>query len=95
MRLVRRDAGVFLSQSHFDNGNPSAAANWLTRMRDRDDTERWMPTIEYVLGRAVESRREYDEAVTLYKRSAAAQFHGDLVRARLLSELAKSGSPKP
>ncbi|MFM7562852.1 MAG: hypothetical protein ACKO81_07450, partial [Planctomycetota bacterium] len=44
MRLVRRDAGVFLSQSHFDNGNPSAAANWLTRMRDRDDTERWMPT---------------------------------------------------
>jgi hypothetical protein len=95
MRMVRRDAGLFLSQSHFDNGNPSAAANWLTRMRDRDDTGRWMPTIEYVLGRAVESRREYDEAVTLYKRSAAAQFHGDLVRARLLSELAKSGSPKP
>lgn len=95
MRLVRRDAGVFLSQSHFDNGNPSAAANWLTRMRDRDDTERWMPTIEYVLGRAVESRREYEEAVTLYKRSSAAQFHGDLVRARLLSELSKSGSPKP
>jgi hypothetical protein len=95
MRLVRRDAGVFLSQCHFDNGNPSAAANWLRRMRDRDDTERWMPTIEYVLGRAVESRREYDEAVKLYKRSAAAQFHGDLVRARLLSEVSKSGSPTP
>lgn len=95
MRLVRRDAGVFLSQSHFDNGNPSAAANWLTRMRDRDDTERWMPTIEYVLGRSVESRREYNEAVELYKRSSAAQFHGDLVRARLLSELSKTGNPTP
>lgn len=93
MRLVRRDAGVFLSQSHFDNGNASAAANWLERMRDRDDTERWMPTIEYVLGRAVEARREYDEAIKLYQRSSAAQFHGNLIRARLLGNLTKTGQP--
>jgi tetratricopeptide (TPR) repeat protein len=95
MRLVRRDAGVFLSQCHFDNGNPSAAANWLTRMRDRDDTERWLPTIEYVLGRSVEARREYEEAIKLYKRSSAAQFHGDVVRARLLAQLSKSESSQP
>ncbi|MFN9363678.1 MAG: hypothetical protein ACK6CE_02635 [Planctomycetota bacterium] len=93
MRLLRLDAGVFLSQSHFDNGNASAAANWLGRMRDRDDTERWMPTIEYVLGRSVEARREYDEAIKLYQRSAAAQSHGNLIRARLLGELTKTSKP--
>jgi Flp pilus assembly protein TadD len=93
MRLVRRDAGVFLSQSHFDNGNASAAANWLARMRDRDDTERWMPTIEYVLGRSVEARREYGEAIKLYQQAAEAQSHGNLIRARLLGDLTKTVNP--
>lgn len=93
MRLVRRDAGVFLAQSHFDNGNPNAAARWLERMRDREDTERWIPSIEYLLGRSGEARREYSEALKFYQSADSEQFHGDRIRARLLAEMIQASDP--
>ncbi len=86
MRLVRRDAGFFLAQSHFDNGSISTAANWLERLRSKDDVKRWADGIEYLLGRALEGRRDYLAAIEVYRESESAQFHGNLIRARLIKQ---------
>ena len=86
MRLVRRDAGFFLAQSHFDNGSISTAANWLERLRSKEDAERWADGIEYLLGRALEGRRDYLTAIEVYGESEGPQSHGNLIRARLLKQ---------
>ncbi len=93
MRLIRRDAGYFLSQCHFDNGNISTAANWLERIRDRSDAERWSDGIHYLLGRAREGTREYEQAIQVYRDDAeSAQVHGNLIRARLIEMMTEESS---
>lgn len=87
MRLVRRDAGFFLAQTHFDNGSISTAANWLERLRLKEDAKRWSAGIEYLLGRASEGRTDYNSAVEVYRESEGVQKHGNLIRARLLKQL--------
>jgi hypothetical protein len=86
MRLVRRDAGFFLAQSHFDNGSISTAANWLERLLPKEDAKRWKEGIEYLLGRALEGRRDYLNAIDVYRESESAQTHGNLIRARMLKQ---------
>ena len=90
MRLVRRDSGYFLSQCHFDNGNFSTAANWLTRLEQVADTARWQPAINYLRARSLEAQGDYKSAIDIYKKQESEQFHGDLVRARLLKKFVKS-----
>lgn len=88
MRLVRRDVGLFLAQCHFDNGSVSAAANWLKLLQEKEDAERWQEGVNYLLGRALESRKEYDLANDQYRKfPKSVQAHGNLVRARLLAEI--------
>lgn len=92
MRLVRRDAGYFLSQCHFDNGNIGTAANWLLRIKDTtgiENAERWSDAVDYLKARSFESRKEYDQAISLYKEQKdSTQVHGNLLRARMLKTLA-------
>lgn len=85
MRLVRRDSGYFLSQCHFDNGNYSTAANWLTRLEQVATTARWQPAINYLRARSLEAQGDYKSAIEIYKKQESEQFHGDLIRARLLN----------
>jgi len=88
MKLVRRDTGLFLAQSHFDNGSVSAAANWLKLLKDKEDAERWRDGIDYLLGRAYEARQEFDLAIKQYQENKAVQqAHGNLIRARILSDV--------
>lgn len=87
MRLVRRDAGYFLSQCHFDNGNFSTAANWLTRLETIEDTARWQQAINYLRARSLESQRDYQSAIKIYDKQDAEHYHGDLIRVRQLKEL--------
>ena len=87
MRLVRRDAGFFLAQTHFDNGSISTAANWLERLRLKKDAARWAEGIEYLLGRASEGRTDYRSAIEVYRESEGVQKHGNLIRARLVQQL--------
>lgn len=88
MRLVRRDTGLFLAQSHFDNGSERAALNWLLTLQQKEDTERWKDGITYLLARATESAKEYDVAVERYRNDKSSpQAHGNLIRARLLNQL--------
>jgi len=87
MRLVRRDAGFFLAQTHFDNGSISTAANWLERLRLKEDAKRWSDGIEYLLGRASEGRTDYRSATEIYRESEGPQKHGNLIRARQLQQL--------
>lgn len=90
MKLVRRDAGFFLAQSHFDVGNISTAGNWLNRLLTKPDAERWHSGVEYLLGRAMESTRQYDRAIEIYRSNDSPQEHGNLIRGRQLKELVKS-----
>ncbi|MGH0798373.1 hypothetical protein ACQVTT_30505, partial [Bacillus mycoides] len=89
MRMVRRDSGFFLAQSHFDNGSVSTAANWLERLQSKSDAQRWSDGIDYLLARALEGRKDYNNAIDAYKDSAeseSTQQHGNLIRARLLKQ---------
>ncbi|MEQ1906812.1 MAG: hypothetical protein ABL888_21700, partial [Pirellulaceae bacterium] len=88
MRLVRRDAGLFLAQSHFDNGNIGTAGNWLERISVKEDALRWSNAIRNLLGRSFESRREYDRAIAELKKSNGPDRHGNLLRMRYLKSLA-------
>lgn len=85
MRLVRRDAGLFMCQAHFDNGSFSTTANWVPKLLAEQDVERWEPSLSYLNARAFEAQHRYDEALELLK-AEGPQQHGNLIRARLLKE---------
>ncbi|MEM7785464.1 MAG: hypothetical protein AAF623_19110 [Planctomycetota bacterium] len=87
MELIRRDAGIFLVQSLFDNGSVNAAGNWLEVLREEDRVERWEGQIVYLLGRSFEGRKEYIKAIQTLADSKLAQSHGNIIRARLLKKL--------
>ena len=84
LRLVRRDAGLFLAQSCFDFGNIGTCANWLRRVKETGYSERWNTGLDYLTGRSFEATKEYDRAVEVYGKGEHAQFHGNLIRARML-----------
>ena len=85
MRLVRRDSGLFMCQSHFDNGSVSTAANWVPKLLAEQDVERWEGALRYLNGRSIEARHQYDEAIEQYQ-AEGPQQHGNLIRARLLKK---------
>ena len=85
MRLVRRDSGLFMCQSHFDHGNVSTTANWVPKLLEEQDVERWEGALKYLNGRSMEARHQYDEALEQY-RAEGPQQHGNLIRARLLKQ---------
>ncbi len=87
MRLMRRDAGFFLSQCLFDNSSVSAAKNWLNVLKAHDDAQRWNDGVVYLLGRALEGCKEYDEAIETLSDTDSIQAHGNLIRQRMLKEL--------
>lgn len=87
MKLIRRDAGYFMTQCLFDNGSINAAANWLKVFQDENDSERWKDGITYLQGRAYEGLKEYDKAVDTLGDTKSTQAHGNLIRARLLKQL--------
>ena len=89
MRLVRRDSGYFLAHCHFDNGNYGTAINWAERLRSKSDAARWLEGVEYLRGRSHEARREYTKAADVLKKDNSEQFHGDIIRARMLERLQK------
>ncbi len=86
MRLVRRDAGLFLSQAHFDNGSVSTSGNWLVKLLDNEESARWKSGINYLYARSLESQHDYDNAIEALKRESE-QTHGNLIRARKLKEM--------
>ena len=79
-----------MSQCHFDNGNFSTSANWLTRLETIDDTDRWQQAINYLRARSLEAQRDYAAAIKLYEKQESEHFHGDLIRVRQLKSLAAS-----
>ena len=87
MRLVRRDSGFFLSQCHFDNGNFTTSYNWLNRLRKKSDADRWSEGVGYLTGRCNEARRDYEQAMKDFSDESKTQFHGNLIRARILKQL--------
>jgi len=86
MQLVRRDAGLFMCQSHYDNRSVSTTANWLPTLLEESNNERWTPGLVYLHGRALESRHEYDKAIVALQQDGGPQQHGNLIRARLLQK---------
>ena len=85
MRLVRRDAGLFMCQSHFDNGSTSTTAGWVPKLLEEQDVDRWEGALSYLNGRSHEARHQYDKAIEFYK-TEGPQLHGNLIRSRLLKE---------
>lgn len=86
MRKVRRDAGYFLAQSTFDNGNISTSANWLDRVEANGYSGRWSTGVDYLKARCHEARKEFNQAIERYTDGRFEQFHGNMIRARLLKE---------
>lgn len=90
MRLVRRDTGVFVAQSHFDNNSFGAANNWVKILRDKSDVDRWEDAINYLAGRSAESQKDYDSAIAEFQKyPKAIQAQGNIIRARLLKAAIK------
>jgi len=87
MKLIRRDAGFFLTQCLFDNRSENASRNWLNVLRSEQDAERWTDGVTYLLGRSLESCKEYDESIKVLSDSKSSQAHGNIVRTRMLKEL--------
>jgi hypothetical protein len=87
MDRIRRDAGLFLAQCHFDNGSMNAAANWLENIRAEDGVDRWNDGITYLLGRSQEKLKDYDQAIEIFSNDQLQQSHGNLIRARMLKEI--------
>ena len=56
-------------------------------MRGEDDAERWSDGVVYLLGRAMEGGKEYDEAIEVLGDSNSIQAHGNIIRQRMLKEL--------
>ncbi|MFT5303554.1 MAG: hypothetical protein ACI814_004374, partial [Mariniblastus sp.] len=86
MRLIRRDAGLFLSQCLFDKGNMTAAANWLLILK-KEGAGRWGDGVTYLLGRSHEKLKDYDQAIEVMSDQKLNQSHGNLIRIRMLKEL--------
>ncbi len=95
MYLVREDMGLFLSQVHFDNGNIGTAGNWLRRIIDQKGSDRWKAGVQYLWARTHEIAGDLDAALTLYKSSDSPQFHGELLRARIIQRVLDAESTKP
>jgi tetratricopeptide (TPR) repeat protein len=90
MDLIRRDAGLFLAQCHFDNGSMNAAANWLENIKAEDGVDRWNDGVTYLLGRSQEKLKDYDQAIEIFSSDQLQQSHGNLIRARMLKEIVNS-----
>ena len=90
MDLIRRDAGLFLAQCHFDNGSMNAAANWLENIKAEDGVDRWNDGVTYLLGRSQEKMKDYDQAIEIFSSDQLQQSHGNFIRARMLKEIVNS-----
>ena len=67
--------------------------NWLTRLQRQPMAhERWRDGIEYLLARGYEGRREYDRSIQALSNDELVQYHGNLIRARLLKQVAPARS---
>ena len=85
MFLVRRDAGLFMCQSHFDHGNLSTTAEWVPKLLKEQDVERWETGLNYLNARALEAQHRYDDSIEQLK-AEGTQQHGNLIRVRLLKK---------
>jgi hypothetical protein len=86
MRLIKRDAGLYLSQCLFDNGSMNASANWLEILR-KQGASRWDDAVTYLLGRSHEKLKDYDKAIEVLSNQKVAQSHGNILRVRMLKKL--------
>jgi Mn-containing catalase len=59
----------------------------LTRLEEIEDTARWQAAINYLRGRALEAQRDYDSAIDALNNEDSEQFHGNLIRVRLLKKI--------
>lgn len=87
MNSIRADASFYLALSHYENGYPSTALNWLERVESFDDEGRWAYAVRYHKARAHEAGGDFQKAIDLLKRKGSPQRHGDIIRTRLLEEL--------
>jgi hypothetical protein len=72
----------------FDLQNLEASTNWMDqRLLQIDGTERWRPQARYILGRAYEQKKEFDESFSWYKMDGSPQEAGNRIRMRLLEKI--------
>ena len=104
LRLIRVDATYWLALTHFENENISNAANWLETQQGEQrsgqaEWQRWKYGGEYLRGRCYEGLRDFDQAIDVYNAEdsrqeiVSAQFHGNILRGRLLKKWAVQETP--
>ena len=87
MYKVRADASFYLALSHYENGYPSTALNWLERINAFDNEGRWSHAVNYQKARAHEAGGNFEDAVTMLMRKGSPQRAGNVIRARMLKQL--------
>jgi len=93
MALVRGDAKLYMALAHSEIQNHSTALNMLRHVSKYDLSTKWTRHTEYLRARSLESMKDYDDAIAVY-REIARQFrsarsprdYGNLLRARILQQ---------
>jgi len=91
MTLVRGDAKLYMALAHSEIQNHGTALNMLRHVSKYDLSTKWTRHTEYLKARSLESMKNYEAAITVY-REIARQFrsarsprdYGNLLRARIL-----------
>jgi len=92
MTKVRVDAVYNIALAHYENGYPEPAINWLERIRSLDHLNRRTAPADYLMARSHEATENFQQAISIYRRSSSPQRHGNLLRARFLTRLADDDS---
>jgi hypothetical protein len=86
-RTAKLDSNAFLGMLQFDLQNMEASTNWMDqRLLQIDGTERWRPQARYILGRACEQKKAFDDALSWYRMDGSPQEAGNRIRVRLLEK---------
>lgn len=92
--VAKHDASYWLGLVAFERGEPESyqtAANYFSkRTLDVNPNSPWRSGALYNLARAEEALQRYQDAIELYQQIESPQRHGNLLRARWLTE---KGSP--
>jgi tetratricopeptide (TPR) repeat protein len=91
LRQATDAATYWMGLVHYESGNYSAAAQWLSKVIEAESPSQWLSGARYNLGRTHEQLGQWEEAQRMYRADVSPQQHGSLLRARALRLRTEAG----